>query len=216
MQTRDNPFNKIYTLNPEKVPWGYKHTDLDFICIVERLHFMSNAKILDMGCGNGKNAIYLEARKFKVWGFDISEKAVSVAKRRVSSGNFIVADVAQLPYKRKYFDIIIDWGLFHCIPVRKRSCVKKEILRILKPGGYYIMRTFFCPKGHPARTPLFYESLDQTGRTKERDVSRQQFPVWGLNFCQIANIFSCGFMIKNKFYSGNRIITVISKNNSNF
>jgi len=207
----NNSFDKIYTINPKRVPWGYKNADPDFIYTIEKLQLSSNTKILDMGCGNGKNTTYLKASKFEIHAFDISRKAISVVKKRLPSANFVVADAAHLPYTNKYFDVALDWGLFHCIPPQKRKYVKEEILRVLKKGGHYIMRVFFTPSGHPARDPLFYENLDQTGRSIKQDLSRQQFPVWGLNFRQISQIFSRDFIIKNKFYFGNRIIVAMLK-----
>ena len=206
-----NQFNEIYTVNPQNVPWGYKNADLDLAHIVERLRLSPRSKVIDIGCGNGKNTTYLGLKKFKIYGFDISSRAVSIAKERVPLGNFIVADAAHLPYANKYFDIAFDWGLFHCIPREKRTCVKKEICRILKPKGCYIMRVFSRPAGHLAGTPLFHENLDQTGRTAEQDLSRQQFPVWSFTFHQISNIFSGDFIIEDKLYSGNRIIAIMSK-----
>lgn len=206
-----NLFEKIYRVDHRKVPWGYKNPDPDLVYIIEWLRLPSNTRVLDMGCGNGKNTTYLETKKFKLCGFDISEKAISVAKKRVPSGKFIVADVVHLPYADKYFDAVIDWGLFHCILPEKRHCAIKEILRVLKPRGTYLMRAFDYPNSYSAKTPLFYENTDQTGRTKKRDLSREQFPVWGFSFRQIDHIFSRSCIIKNKFSCRKWIIVVMLK-----
>lgn len=211
MNKSDNLFNKIYNMGVKKAPWGYKKIDLDLIYIIERLRLQPKLKVLDAGCGAGKNTIFLNEKGFKVYGFDISSKAVSAAKKRIPSVSFVIADAVNLPYAKNYFDFIVDFGLFHCIPIKKRKYVKSEILRVLKPKGFYIIREFFRPGDYPARRPLFYEDINLTGRTAERDPSRQQFPVWGFNFRQIINIFSGGFKIKNKFYFGNRILVLMSK-----
>jgi len=107
--------------------------------------------------------------------------------------------------------IIIDVGLFHCIPIRKRQHVKNEILRVLKPNGYYILREFLRSKQHPALKPLFYVNSDEIIITKEKDLSRQQFPVWGFDLQQVKSIFSRDFRIVNKFYYKGFILVLMSK-----
>jgi len=166
---------------------------------------------LDAGCGNGKNTIYLREKGSEIYGFDISDTAVAVAKERVPSGHFVVADAKNLPYVDDCFDIIVDVGLLHCIPPDGWERLKNEFFRILRPKGYYFLRVFSRPRDYPPEKPLFYENVDQTGRTfYERDPSREQIPTWSFNFTQIRAIFR-EFRTESEFYSGNRIIVIMSK-----
>lgn len=208
---KDNPFNKIYSIDPERVPWGHKKFDLDLIYIIERLRVQPKTKVLDAGCGSGKNTVYLSEKGFRIYGFDVSEKAIAIARKRVPLGHFVVADASELPYKKNFFDVIVDVGLFHCIPIRQRTQVKNEISRILNSNGYFILREFLRSKQQPALKPLFYVNSDKIIITKKKDPLCQQFPVWGFDFQQIKRFFSRDFRIVNKFYYGGFILVLMSK-----
>lgn len=107
-------------------------------------------KVLDLGCGNGKNAIYLSDKGYSVTAVDFAENAVSLA--RINAGNrkinFFVTDIGKQweNIKNPEFDILIDIYTTICIPEKGRNNVIKESARVLKPGGFYL----FCGVG---RTP---------------------------------------------------------------
>jgi 2-polyprenyl-3-methyl-5-hydroxy-6-metoxy-1,4-benzoquinol methylase len=75
---------------------------------------MSEATILDAGCGEGRNSIYLAKQGFRVHDIDIASPAIETGKRWVESEgpiemvNFGVGDVTELPYEDGFFDAIID------------------------------------------------------------------------------------------------------------
>jgi ubiquinone/menaquinone biosynthesis C-methylase UbiE len=97
-------------------------------------------RVLDLGCGTGRHLIFLAGKKFDVYGFDISEHGIKIAKkwlkRQGLKANFKVGNIyKKLPYKNNYFDAIISTQTLHhgkIIEIRK---LLKEMKRILKPNG---------------------------------------------------------------------------------
>ncbi|MDQ1281549.1 MAG: hypothetical protein QG670_2814 [Thermoproteota archaeon] len=204
-------YESLYNVNPEKVPWGYHTPDSDLIYIIERLNVPPGLKVLDGGCGNGKNSDYLFKKGFEIHGFDISAKAVATAKKKIPSGHFLVADAKNLPYIDGYFDIVVDVGLLHCLPPEEWEPFKREVFRILKTKGYYFLREYHRPSDCPPEKPLLYENTDQSGRTFfRRDSMREQIPVWSFTIAQIRDLFR-EYRIRAEFYGPNRLMVLISK-----
>jgi SAM-dependent methyltransferase len=204
-------YDTLYSVNPKNVPWGYETPDSDLAYIMKRINIQSNAKVLDAGCGNGKNSAYLEEKGFEIYGFDLSTQAIAVARKKVSSGHFMVADAKNLPYADETFDLIVDVGLLHCIPPEGWEPFKREVFRILKVKGYYFLREYHRPSGYPPEKPLFYENVDQSGRTFfEKDITREQIPVWSFNIPQIRDFFR-EYRIRAELYGPNRLLVLVSK-----
>ena len=92
-------------------------------------------KILDIGCGAGRDAVVFVKNKFGYLGIDASEGMLKVAKKRVKRGKFKRMDFYKLNFPANSFDG--TWAaasLLH-IPKNKIRGVLKQIKRIIKPGG---------------------------------------------------------------------------------
>ncbi|MCT4643233.1 MAG: class I SAM-dependent methyltransferase [Bacteriovoracaceae bacterium] len=93
------------------------------------------SNILDMGMGEGRNAVFLATKGHKVTGIDISSVAVAKAKRLASEAGVkikaIVASFDSYSIKKNSFDAII------CFYYVDRKLIKK-IVSWLKPGGVLI------------------------------------------------------------------------------
>ena len=105
-------------------------------------------KLLDAGCGNGRNIFYLLQAGVKVYGADASEAAVERTRERAKElaptlpdRNFIVADLDNLPFTDAEFDVVICSAVLHF--ARSESHFKamvSELWRVLKPGGILFCR----------------------------------------------------------------------------
>lgn len=92
-------------------------------------------KVLDIGCGTGRDAAVFVKHKFDYLGIDASEGMLKVAKERIKNGKFKKMDFYKLSFPANSFDG--TWAaasLLH-IPKKKIKRVLKEIKRILKPSG---------------------------------------------------------------------------------
>jgi len=97
-------------------------------------------KILDLGCGTGRHAVYLAQRKFDVYGIDIAQEGIKIAKKWLRenglSASLKVGDIyKKLPYKDNFFDGIISTNTLHHAKIEQIRKLIKEMERILKPGG---------------------------------------------------------------------------------
>ena len=78
----------------------------------------TDLNILDVGCGEGKNAIHLARLGANVDAFDISKHAIENAKSSWSDYNLVnweCADIREKKIGENKYDIIIAYGLLHCM-----------------------------------------------------------------------------------------------------
>lgn len=96
-------------------------------------------RVLDLACGEGRNAVYLARLGFQVEGVDISLVGLQTAKRLAAAKgvrlDVWVADLAKYPLPVDRYDLIIN------IDFLLRSLIQ-PIDRALKPGGLLIFQTY--------------------------------------------------------------------------
>ncbi len=105
------------------------------------------SSVLDLGCGNGRNLIYL-AKTYGVsgTGYDISSEAILQAKEQ-SKGLNIKYETRSIAGKITIPDesqsLVLDMMTSHFLNEVERRNLVAEVLRILKPGGWLYFKTFF-------------------------------------------------------------------------
>ena len=105
---------------------------------VEEFVFGKKGKILDLGCGSGRN--FMEVENLEWSAVDFSAEMVGYAKKKADDFgmdvNVIKADSAKLPFGNGSFDAVVCFAVIHCIDIEaKRKKTAKEIFRVLKSGG---------------------------------------------------------------------------------
>ena len=106
-------------------------------------HFPSGARLLDIGCGLGREAFPLSDSGFDVVGIDISQEVISQVKRLAEEKGYDIPFVAyngkKLPFPDDSFDGVLIWaqtfGLLYG-EVYKRDYLS-ECRRVLKTGGLF-------------------------------------------------------------------------------
>jgi ubiquinone/menaquinone biosynthesis C-methylase UbiE len=98
-------------------------------------------KILDLGCGSGRHTIYFTKKDFDVYGIDIAEEGIKLAKEWLAKenlkANFKISNIyRKLPYKDNFFDALISTATLHHERIENIRKAIQEIERILKPGGF--------------------------------------------------------------------------------
>jgi len=105
-------------------------------------------KVLDVGCGGGRNLVYFLQNGFEVYGVDPNSDAIA-AVRELSSNlsglnppdNFIVATAEDLPFKDETFDLVISSAVLHFAKSKQHfESMLFSMWRPLKPGGYFFAR----------------------------------------------------------------------------
>lgn len=96
----------------------------------------SGAKILDVGCGSGIPIDkYLLEKGFKVFGIDISQEQINLAKTKFPKGKFFVMDMEKIQFDNNSFDAIISfYSIFH-IPRTSHPKLLEEFNRLLAKDG---------------------------------------------------------------------------------
>jgi ubiquinone/menaquinone biosynthesis C-methylase UbiE len=126
--------DKISSLVSDTWVGNYEKQLLDrFLQLIEAL----NPKILDIGCGNGKDTAYLMAKGATVVGIDYSSRMLQEAKRRVQNGVFHLMDMRNLEFPDNTFDGVWANGCIYHVPKVEFGQVLKEVMRVLKPLGIF-------------------------------------------------------------------------------
>ncbi len=101
------------------------------------VEYVEKGPVLDLGCGNGRNASYLEARGFYVVCSDISWGMLRVASRRVRT--LVQCDASNLPFRDGSFWTVLYLATIHHLPREDRLRSLIEVRRVLKEGGRLIV-----------------------------------------------------------------------------
>ena len=94
--------------------------------------------ILDAGCGNGLYSRYL-SEEFKVFGVDISEKQIELAKQNAPKANFICEDMTKINYPDEYFDGILSFYAIIHVPRDEHYDLLSNFYRMLKFNGAVLL-----------------------------------------------------------------------------
>jgi len=104
---------------------------------------LQGKRILDVGCGDGMNAVMLAMMGASVTGIDISPKAIEVAQRRAEHNNvahkveFICSPIETAPLADQSFDIIWGDGILHHV-LDDLEPILQHLERSLKPDGCFL------------------------------------------------------------------------------
>ncbi|MEM4181693.1 MAG: methyltransferase domain-containing protein [Candidatus Pacearchaeota archaeon] len=131
-------FEKIYSKKNFKF-----YFDKDEEVINEILKHKKSGKVLDLGCGEGGNSLFLAEKGFEVVCVDISKTAIKkikeeIKRRKIKLGA-IVTDLEKFKFKENY-DIIIATGVFHLISKKKVFKILEEIKNHTKPRRLNIFK----------------------------------------------------------------------------
>ena len=107
---------------------------------------LSDKKILDIGCGNGgelRNFIKYGAKPKYIYGIDLLDDRIEIAKDISPNINFKCGDASNLPYKDEFFDIVVQFTVFTSILKKGiKKDIAKEMLRVLKKEGIILWYDF--------------------------------------------------------------------------
>lgn len=114
---------------------------------------MSDLRVLDLGCGTGRNSNYLAERGNLVFGLDLAANALKLASERAEKAGlseqtkYLRQSIGdKLSFEDNSFDLILDITASNSIKSSEREVYLKESSRVLKPGGFMILRTL-CKDG---------------------------------------------------------------------
>lgn len=107
-------------------------------------------RVLELGCGHGRNATYLASQGCSVDAADFSAQAIEWARERAESAgaavNFQHCSIFDVTFTEGSYDLVYDSGCFHHLPPHRRKDYAELVHAALKPGGSYGL-VCFRPEG---------------------------------------------------------------------
>jgi tellurite methyltransferase len=105
-------------------------------------------KVLDVGCGSGRNLYYFLRNGYEVFGVDPDARAVASVKQLSAAlaannapGNFTISTAESLSYHDATFDLIICSAVLHFARDESHfDSMVRSMFRVLKPGGHFFAR----------------------------------------------------------------------------
>ena len=118
-----------------KLYGNYKYDKLLQYQLNKFISLLQGKKILDAGCGTGRDVEYFLDEGFDITGIDISRGMIDEAKRRVPEGAFKVMDFTKTRFNKECFHGIWCMAALADIPRENSEKVFKEFTRILDKSG---------------------------------------------------------------------------------
>lgn len=123
----------------DKIAGHYNKSHFDPIFWMEEFEIfvslVNGRKVIDIGCGAGRDAILFTRNKFDYTGIDASRNMLEIAESRVKRGRFIYMNFYDIKFPKGSFDCF--WGaasLLH-VPKKKLDKILRSIRKIIKDGG---------------------------------------------------------------------------------
>ncbi|MFD8742452.1 class I SAM-dependent methyltransferase [Streptomyces sp. NPDC059616] len=110
-------------------------------------------RVLELGCGPGRNAIHLASLGFEVDAVDLSPSALAWAEDRADEAGadvrFHHGDIFDLTATELTgpYDLVYDSGCFHHLPPHRRVSYLALLDRVLAPGGGFALTCFAAGEG---------------------------------------------------------------------
>lgn len=128
----------------EEYYWGLKPNNLCYE-IMRIKPPVKPYKVIDIGCGEGKDAVFLARNGYDVTAFDASEQGLSKARELADTYgvkvDFFKADVRDFRLEANY-DIIFSSGVFHYIPLELRENVVNNLKAHTTTNGINVVNVF--------------------------------------------------------------------------
>jgi ubiquinone/menaquinone biosynthesis C-methylase UbiE len=117
--------------------WGHNPSMAAEYLVEELKSIFRTPKLLDLGCGYGRNSIFFSVNGCDVVGVDFSEAAITDARSYAThtSISYFVGDIFNLPFDESNFDVVFCNFVIHWYTLDEIKECLDEIYRVLIPGG---------------------------------------------------------------------------------
>jgi len=138
-------WDDFYSNREKGVPFFTNKPDENLVNYFEK-KLLNPGKVLELGCGPGRNAIYFAEKGCLVDAVDLSQESIQWATERAKEKNvhvnFIYNNIFDLQIEEGTYDIVYDLGCFHHIAPHRRMNYINLVKKALKPGGYFAITCF--------------------------------------------------------------------------
>jgi cyclopropane fatty-acyl-phospholipid synthase-like methyltransferase len=107
---------------------------------------MQPGRAIDLGCGEGDNAIFLAQHGFQVTGVDFSRAGIAKAKVKARGAgadvDFMIDDLTGLAGVKGQFDLLVDYGTFDDLSTKDRAAYVDQVTALAKAGAKFLLWCF--------------------------------------------------------------------------
>jgi SAM-dependent methyltransferase len=126
----------------------FDHLDIYLFDQLLRGRISKGMRVLDAGCGPGRNLVYMLRQGFDLWATDRDPAAVAAARAlgahlfpRLSPDRFSVELVERLPFQDQSMDVVISNAVLHFARDDQHfDAMVAEMWRVLASGGMFFCR----------------------------------------------------------------------------
>lgn len=109
-----------------------------------------HARVLEIGCGNGRDAQAIMRRTPDYTGIDTSESMLDIARGRLPAGNFEQVSATDFDYKGPY-EVVFAFALFRHMNLEEVTTVLTAAYYSLRVGGVFYISSNYGPKYEPVK-----------------------------------------------------------------
>ncbi|MGI5427787.1 methyltransferase domain-containing protein [Streptomyces sp. CA-179760] len=96
-------------------------------------------EVADLGCGPGRVTSYLAARGLSIFGLDLSESMLAIARRENPALRFEQGSILELDLPDGSLDGVVSWYSTIHTPLDHLPAVFAGFHRVLRPGGHLLL-----------------------------------------------------------------------------
>ncbi len=129
-------------------PWEWRDLPETWDPILRGQGALDPGRALDVGCGTGRDAVYLAKHGWRVTGVDFAEDALAKAKQRAADegvqAEWIQGDVSRLDQLglEPGYTLLYDFGCIQGLPAAARQGAADGLTRLAAPGASLSMFAF--------------------------------------------------------------------------
>ncbi len=113
--------------------------------LIKMLHPDSEARLLDVPCGNGRHSLELAARGYRMAGVDISEEFICEARERTAAAGlsvkWLLGDMRVLPWQSEFDGAFCFGNSFGYLDNAGMKAFVAALSRTLKTGAHFVLET---------------------------------------------------------------------------
>ena len=145
-------WDAAYAGDDGRLPWVTDECDPDLAAALAA-HAPPPGPLLDAGCGLGQVARHAAAQGFHVVATDLSEAALTLARRRGPPGIVWLRDDIAASALAASFPVVVDRACLHVLPRARHAAWLGAMRRLVAPGGVLLLKVH--RPGAPYATAAF-------------------------------------------------------------
>lgn len=132
-----NPWAREYARTPDRYIWGKAPSALakEVVGLIPE-----GGRVLDLGCGEGRDSVYFASRGFEVTALDQSSEGLKKGQRLAAelevNVRWLCCSMLDVPVAGR-FDLVYSCGAIHHVPKEGRHRLFRRLKVLTRPGGVH-------------------------------------------------------------------------------